>query len=90
MTFRNVLFALPEWGQADPANVKSEEQILAEAALLNGRFDDPCAAFHFWSPHSGGSHFLFADGAVRFLAYSAAPLMPALATRAGEEAVELP
>lgn len=55
-----------------------------------GRFDDPCAAFHFWSPHTGGSHFVFADGAARFLSYSAAPLMPALATRAGGEAVSIP
>jgi prepilin-type N-terminal cleavage/methylation domain-containing protein/prepilin-type processing-associated H-X9-DG protein len=56
-----------------------------------GRLSDPCAAFHFWSLHSGGgAHFLFADGAVRFLRYSAAPVMPALATRAGGESVEVP
>ena len=55
-----------------------------------GHMEDPCSAFHFWSLHPGGSHFLFADGGVRFLKYSANPLMPALATRAGREAVELP
>ncbi len=55
-----------------------------------GQFNDLCAAFHFWSPHAGGGHFCFADGSARFLAYSAAPLMPALATRAGGEAVSLP
>ncbi|HEY8502988.1 MAG TPA: DUF1559 domain-containing protein, partial [Gemmataceae bacterium] len=55
-----------------------------------GRFDDPCSMFHFWSPHSGGAHFALADGSVRFLAYSADPLMPALATRAGGEVVEVP
>jgi prepilin-type N-terminal cleavage/methylation domain-containing protein/prepilin-type processing-associated H-X9-DG protein len=51
------------------------------------RIDDPCAVFHFWSPHAGGANFLFADGAARFLPYAADPLMPALATRAGGEVV---
>ncbi|MBX9623361.1 MAG: DUF1559 domain-containing protein [Gemmataceae bacterium] len=55
-----------------------------------GRADDQCAALHFWSHHPGGAHFAFADGAVRFVRYSAADLLPALATRAGGEAVELP
>jgi prepilin-type N-terminal cleavage/methylation domain-containing protein/prepilin-type processing-associated H-X9-DG protein len=55
-----------------------------------GRFDNQCDAFHFWSLHPGGAHFLFADGSVRFLAYSADSVMPALATRAGGEIVELP
>ncbi len=50
---------------------------------------DPCGTFHFWSTHAGGSHFAFADGSVRFLSYSAAPLLPALATRAGGESVSL-
>jgi prepilin-type N-terminal cleavage/methylation domain-containing protein/prepilin-type processing-associated H-X9-DG protein len=53
-------------------------------------FDDPCGMFHFWSPHPGGANFAFADGSVRFLNYSADSIMPALATRAGGEAVELP
>jgi prepilin-type processing-associated H-X9-DG protein len=55
-----------------------------------GDFGNQCDMFHFWSPHSGGAHFLFADGTVRFLDYSAAPIMPALASRAGRESVELP
>jgi prepilin-type N-terminal cleavage/methylation domain-containing protein/prepilin-type processing-associated H-X9-DG protein len=50
-----------------------------------GQFDDQCDAFHFWSPHAGGAHFLFADGSVRFLRYSANPIIPALASRAGGE-----
>ena len=46
--------------------------------------------YHFWSPHAGaGAHFLFADGSVRFLSYSAAPIMPALSTRAGGEVVSI-
>ena len=48
-------------------------------------FNDTCGMFHFWSPHSGGANFVFADGSVRLLTYSANPLMPALASRAGGE-----
>jgi len=55
-----------------------------------GRGEDFCNSFHFWSLHPGGAHFLFADGSVRFLAYSADPIMPALATRAGGEPVTVP
>jgi prepilin-type N-terminal cleavage/methylation domain-containing protein/prepilin-type processing-associated H-X9-DG protein len=55
-----------------------------------GRLDNPCDRTHFWSLHPGGAHFAFSDGSVRFLAYSAAPIMPALATRAGGEAVSVP
>lgn len=53
-------------------------------------FDDPCGMFHFWSPHSGGANFALCDGSVRFLHYSADPIMPALATRAGAESVNVP
>jgi prepilin-type N-terminal cleavage/methylation domain-containing protein/prepilin-type processing-associated H-X9-DG protein len=55
-----------------------------------GRFDAMCDVMHFWSPHPGGANFLFADGAVRFLPYSAADVMPALATRAGGEGAAPP
>ena len=55
-----------------------------------GSVNNQCDMFHFWSLHSGGAHFLLADGSVRFLAYSAAPIMPALASRAGGEAVQVP
>jgi prepilin-type N-terminal cleavage/methylation domain-containing protein/prepilin-type processing-associated H-X9-DG protein len=52
-----------------------------------GRFKGPCDLFHFWSPHPGGANFLAADGSVRFLSYTAAATLPALATRAGGEPV---
>ncbi len=52
-----------------------------------GDFSNQCDMFHFWSPHSGGANFAFADGSVRFLSYSAASIMPALASRAGGEVV---
>ena len=52
-----------------------------------GSVTDPCAAFHYWSLHPGGAHFAFCDGSVKFLAYSADAILPALATRAGGEVV---
>ena len=55
-----------------------------------GRIDNMCDTFHYWSLHSGGANFLFADGSVRFLAYSADAVMPALASRAGGEVFDLP
>lgn len=55
-----------------------------------GRIDNQCDMFHFWSPHPGGANFLFADGSVRFLTYSADAVLPALATRAGGETVTVP
>lgn len=55
----------------------------------SGQFDNQCDAFHFWSPHIGGAHFLFADGSVRLIRYSADGIMPALATRAGREVASL-
>jgi prepilin-type processing-associated H-X9-DG protein len=48
-----------------------------------------CDTFHFWSLHPGGANFLFADGSVRFLSYEVAPILPALATRAGGETVAI-
>ncbi len=53
-----------------------------------GRFNNQCDMVHFWSPHAGGgANFLFADGSVHFLTYSAAPLLPALASKAGGDVV---
>lgn len=52
-----------------------------------GKVSNVCDAFHFWSLHPGGANFLFADGSIRFIKYSAADLMPALASRAGGEAI---
>jgi prepilin-type processing-associated H-X9-DG protein len=55
-----------------------------------GRLDNPCDRYHFWSLHPGGGHWLYADGSVHFLPYSADPILPALATRTGGEVIELP
>jgi prepilin-type processing-associated H-X9-DG protein len=50
-----------------------------------GQLGNECDVFHFWSLHPDGAHFIFADGSVHFLSYRSAPLLPALATRAGGE-----
>lgn len=52
-----------------------------------GRLDNPCDRFHFWSLHGGGANFAFADGSVRFMAYSADAIVPALSTVNGGEPV---
>ena len=59
-------------------------------SFTNGDLTSVCHAYHFWSRHPGGANFAFADGSVRFLRYSADDIMPALASRAGGEAVTVP
>jgi prepilin-type N-terminal cleavage/methylation domain-containing protein/prepilin-type processing-associated H-X9-DG protein len=57
--------------------------------LRPGRPDEPCDVNHFWSLHIHGANFAFADGSVRFIPYSHANILPALATRADGEIVSL-
>jgi prepilin-type processing-associated H-X9-DG protein len=48
-----------------------------------------CDLHHFWSKHTGGANWAFADGSVRFLTYNVTPQMwVALATRAGGEVID--
>ena len=54
-----------------------------------GSIRNPCDMFHFWSQHAGGGgNFAFCDGSARFITYAAAPLLPALASRAGGETIQ--
>jgi prepilin-type N-terminal cleavage/methylation domain-containing protein/prepilin-type processing-associated H-X9-DG protein len=55
----------------------------------DGTVKRACDQFHFWSYHPTGANFLFADGSVRFLSYSADSVMPALGTRDGGEVVSM-
>jgi len=45
---------------------------------------------HFWSFHIGGANFVYADGSVHFLSYSANSIFIPLSTRAGGEVFVLP
>jgi len=55
-----------------------------------GDLDNQCDLFHFWSLHHGGAWFALADGSAQFLSENAAPeIVPALATRAGGEQINL-
>jgi len=54
-----------------------------------GDLNEQCDLFHHWSLHSSGAHFLFCDGAVKFVSYDADDVLPALATRAGGEVANL-
>jgi prepilin-type N-terminal cleavage/methylation domain-containing protein/prepilin-type processing-associated H-X9-DG protein len=53
---------------------------------------NPCAFNHFWAAHPGGGNWLFGDGSVRSISFSAGTsvLMQQLATRSGGETVNLP
>lgn len=79
------------WSAYDSALAVTEDRALVKTGCRKdnfyraGKLDDPCDAHHFWSVHPGGGQWLFADGSVQFLRYSAAPILPALATRGGNE-----
>jgi prepilin-type processing-associated H-X9-DG protein len=53
-----------------------------------GKLTNNCDSSHFWSLHDGGASWVFADGSVHFLPYSAAAMTIPLATRAGHDAVD--
>jgi prepilin-type N-terminal cleavage/methylation domain-containing protein/prepilin-type processing-associated H-X9-DG protein len=104
-TAHQQVLAAPETTDAGPDNVMMVVEGLTQATRCRptlgpgnvaafyygpGRLDNPCDKFHFWSLHPGGANWLFGDGAVRFLPYTARDLLPALATRAGGEAATLP
>jgi prepilin-type processing-associated H-X9-DG protein len=84
----SVLFPGPDESMPIPSSaLLGDICIPSSTGFGPGQLSSPCDRFHFWSLHPGGAHFLFADGSARFLGYSAANIMPALATRAGGEIV---
>jgi prepilin-type N-terminal cleavage/methylation domain-containing protein/prepilin-type processing-associated H-X9-DG protein len=89
------------WGASDYDSLLSTRQLYgdlfgAPGCVLPGLFSPgslqgPCNgdSNHFWSFHSGGANWLFADGSVRFLSYAASQLTIPLATRNGGEVVDV-
>jgi prepilin-type processing-associated H-X9-DG protein len=63
---------------------------LAGSTFGPGDVANPCDRYHYWSLHRGGANFSFADASVHFMNYSAAPVLPALATISGSEVVSIP
>lgn len=92
------------WGQSQDGSAEmmlgAQERIvdpfyssicpLVSPGFSPGKDSNVCDTFHFWSHHIGGANFLFVDGSVHFLSYSAASLIPGLATRSGGETIDLP
>ena len=63
---------------------------IAAATSERGKTLNEWHALHNWSLHPGGANFAFCDRSVRSLRYEADAILPALATRAGGEVVEIP
>lgn len=83
----NGYYVGPDNAMNIPAALSGDNCIVSESGIGPGRIDNPCDRYHFWSLHPGGVNFLLGDGSVRFFHYTKAPIMPALATRSGNEAV---
>ena len=89
------------WGASDYDNLLSTRQLYgnpfnSSGCVLPGLFgpgslQGPCDgdSNHFWSFHTNGGHWLFADGSVQFLSYSASARLFRWRLRNGGEVVNL-
>jgi prepilin-type N-terminal cleavage/methylation domain-containing protein/prepilin-type processing-associated H-X9-DG protein len=89
------------WGASDYDTLLSTRQLYGDifgagGCVLPGLFgpgslNGPCNGDgnHFWSFHTGGANWVFGDGSVRFLPYTASALTIPLASRNGGEVVDL-
>ena len=88
------------WGASDYDTLLSTRQLYgdpfgAPGCVLPGLFgpgktQGPCNGDgnHFWSFHDNGANWVFADGSVRFLSYSASAMTIPLGSRNGGEVVD--
>ena len=58
--------------------------------IPQGSYTGEVDGAHFWSFHTGGANFVFADGHVQFLPYSANTVFLAMCTRNGGEVFNMP
>jgi prepilin-type processing-associated H-X9-DG protein len=81
-------------GQADDTQVNNcnkSQRDARDSADPNNLAGGPHLSPNFRSDHSGGAHFLFADGSVHFLLDSIdMPTYQRLSTMAGDETVVIP
>jgi prepilin-type N-terminal cleavage/methylation domain-containing protein/prepilin-type processing-associated H-X9-DG protein len=61
-----------------------------QARFAKGNATNNCDHHHFWSFHGDGGNWLFGDGSVRFLPYSASAIVIAMSTRNGGETLQDP
>ncbi|OWK38189.1 DUF1559 domain-containing protein [Fimbriiglobus ruber] len=77
-------------GTRDVALTSSFGAAATNVGLRPGNPTNQADAPHWWSFHTGGANFLYSDGSVHFLPYSADSVLPQLGTRAGGEVFTAP
>jgi prepilin-type processing-associated H-X9-DG protein len=77
-------------GSTDPVFAAQQGCTAASYPFQQGDLSNPCDVFHFWSLHTGGANFLFADASVHFMAYGSGPTLTLLGTHQSGELVTAP